>query len=220
MFYLDGVSWNSPVWYLVVLFWARLFYQLLSRKNIFIIITIGFMSLLCYYSVLSSLPLGLNILPNAVIFLGIGLLLSKTEFSNKLCWLAIPLLAISLIGGILNGRISMYGNDFGNYILALPVGISGVLGIFLIAKPLFKPNKVYDYLQKTGKISLNIMCTHYFILRFFSILSKYFFNGYDIWNSESFIKAIVITAVIIVVELESLKMLKKLNIPSSNIMRI
>lgn len=67
---------------------------------------------------------------------------------------------------------------------------------------------------------MNIMCTHYFILRVFSFVSKRIFSGYDIWHADGFLKAILVTTAILVIEILIVKILKALKISNSYIMRV
>lgn len=221
MFFFDGVSWNSPVWFLVVLFWTRIFYQILSSRRCVQVAIMCFMAFCSYYGIFSSLPIGLNILPNAIIFFGIGKLLSQIELSRIQCFLAIPMIIASIFGSQLNNRISMYGNYFGNYIVALLVGISGVVGIFLIIKLMDRQVKGFGFLQKIGRgHSMNVMCTHYFVLRFFQALSTRLLGGYDVWHADGFLRAIIVTAIVFGVEFFMVKFLRSMNISNSHIMRV
>ena len=218
--FIDGVSWNSPVWFFVLLFWSRIFYQILSNKKQIVIPVMCLMAFCSYYGIFYGLPMGIDILPNAIIFFGIGKLLSETEISKAQHFLAIPMLVVSIVGSQLNDRISMYGNYFGNYIIAMIIGISGVVGIFLIIKLITRPIRIFDFLQKIGGYSMNVMCTHYFLLRFLRYLSVSFFNGYDIWHSAGFFKAVVVTTIIFVTEILLVRLFKRLNISDSHIMRV
>lgn len=220
LFFWDWVSWNSPVWFLVVLFWTRAFYQLLSDKKWIIISAMCFMAVACYCGIFNKLPFGLFILPNAVIFFGIGKLVSQIEIKKWYYALAIPMLLVSIVGSQINGRISMYGNHLGLYQIALVVGICGVLGMFLIAKFFAKPGKVTTALSKIGGYSMNVMCTHYFILRIMQSLSVRFANGYDLWKDQGLLKAIIVTIVVFVLEFLFVKLLKTLKITNSHIMRV
>ena len=220
LFYFDLVSWNSPVWFLVVLFWTRLVYQLLSNKKFVLISTLFVMAGCSYYGVFNSLPMGLNTLPNAIIYFGIGKLLSEMKIEKWHYALIAPMVAVSIAGSQINDRISMYGNYFGIYPVSLLVGICGVIGIFLMAKLFAKSGKVCDILANTGQYSMNVMCNHYFILRIMQFFSVRFFNGYDVWKAEGLLKAIVITAAVFAVEHFIIKLLHFLRIPNSYIMRV
>lgn len=220
MLFFDGVSWNSPVWFLVVLFWIRIFYQLISTKKFVIISIMSLMLIGSYYSVFSTLPFGFDIVPNAIIFFGIGILLRDIKIPQKIHFLFIPLLIMSMLGSQLNDRISVYGNYYGQYIIAILTGICACVGMFLLIKYLTKPTKFFSILKTAGGHSMNIMCTHYFILRFFSELSIKFFGGYDVWHAEGLIKAIFMTGIIFIVEILIVNFLKKLKVPDSHIMRL
>ena len=45
---------------------------------------------------------------------------------------------------------------------------------------------------------MTILCTHYFLLRIFGIVSQ-FLVGYDLWRYTSTIKSLIVTLVVIVV---------------------
>lgn len=152
LFYLDKVSWNSPVWFLFVLFWTKIFYQLLYVKKYMVVPIICLMVFCSYYGISSGIPLGVDILPNAIIFFGIGILLRDIKIQKYSHLLFIPLLIINVVGSLLNDRISVYGNYYGQYILALITGICGVLGIFMLIRLIARPNKFFNAIEKMGGV--------------------------------------------------------------------
>lgn len=97
------------------------------------------------------------------------------------------------------------------------------LASIFVSGPVYSMFSVYTVINKVrpqavASLIMSILSTAtVFILLKISIK---LFNGYDIWKSEGFIKAVLLTIVIIVLEIAVVKFLKKLKVPSSNIMRI
>lgn len=79
--------------------------------------------------------------------------------------------------------------------------------------------KLFRRLENIGCLSLNIMCTHYFILRPVSAATLKLFN-YDVWHCENLFKAIVMCLFILFAELGFVKLLKKMNIPNTYIFKV
>ena len=226
LFYIGGsVSWNSPVWFLVVLFWLKLLGQAAGEHPAVqtALLAAGF--LFGYTDFLGGLPFGLPILPTAAVFFFLGRLLEKKPrlqavWSNVPVWIKmIGILALVGIGcwaGLRNGRISVYGVFYGYYPFALVSGVSGVLGLWLFAGLAYERGLRVRLLEYWGRYTMNVMCTHYFILRVLSIWSLCVAD-WDLWHSEGTGKAILCTAVVFGLEYLVIETLKYFKTSSTNI---
>ena len=117
----------------------------------------------------------------------------------------------------MNDRISVYGNYYGNYIVAIAGGICGVVGSYSIVKNIYKKRK-FIYLEKLGKCSFNIMCSHYFVLGILRSVSNYLFE-FDIWKAVSTTKAVAVTAAILVLEWLIECIMKRYKVPDTCLWR-
>lgn len=224
LFYIGGsVSWNSPVWFLVVLFWLKLLGQAAAAHGTlqWALIPVGMA--LGYLNVLGNMPFGISILPTALVFFLMGMILrdsmERHPKRDSSVWLIVCMVCVLLGGSVLfgveNSRISVYGVYYGRYFLAIPAGISGVLGLWLIHKLAYTLGMHIRSLEYWGRYTLNVMCTHYFMLRGLSAWSVHYMNGYDLWHSEGFWKAVPCTAMVFVLEYLAIETLKRLNCSST-----
>ncbi|MBC1573185.1 acyltransferase family protein [Listeria booriae] len=181
-FYLDGVGWNSPLWFLVVLFFIEIIYIVIDKlkwNNIFFI----FVCFLLGYGfsiTRMEFPFGLNIVLYGIVFYYLGHIGRATNIGDK--WrlskvktvsVLVALVLINIIFGLfLNSRVSVYHNQLGNYFWFYIAAISGSLVLFL----LFKSTKRIKFLSFLGVNSVVIMCTHYFF-KYTFILADRFFGG-------------------------------------------
>jgi len=227
LFYIGGsVSWNSPVWFLVVLFWLKLLGQTAGEHPAVHGALIAAGLFLGYTDMLAGLPFGLPILPTAAVFFFWGRLLYSSPrlqaaWDNVPSWTkAVGILIVLGMGlrmGMLNGRISVYGVFYGYYPFALISGVCGVLGLWLLHRLAYDLGIRNRGLEYWGRYTLDVMSTHYFILRSLSGWSMHYMNGYDLWYSEGLWKAVLCTAMILVLEYLTIKTLKRFNCPSTYI---
>ena len=226
LLYIGGsVSWNSPVWFLVVLFWLKLLGQAAAAHGTlqWALIPVGLA--LGYLNVLGNMPFGISILPTALVFFLMGMILrdsmERRPKRDNNVWLIVCMVCILLSGSVLfgleNSRISVYGVYYGRYFLAIPAGISGVLGLWLIHKLAYTLGMRIHGLEYWGRYTLNVMSTHYFILRSLSGWSQSGMGGSDLWHSEGFKKAVLCTAAVFAVEYLAIETLKRLNCSSTYI---
>lgn len=227
LFYIGGsVSWNSPVWFLVVLFWLKLLGQAAGEHPV---VQTGLLAaglFLGYTDFLGGLAFGLPILPTAAVFFFMGRLMRRGS-KLQAFWAAAPfwtkiigvlaLLGVGFWVGLWNGRISVYGVFYGYYPFALVSGVSGVLGLWLLHKLAYDLGIRNHGLEYWGRYTLNVMATHYFILRGLSGWSQRCMGGSDLWHSEGFEKAALCTAAVFVAEYLTIEALKRLNCPRTHI---
>lgn len=199
LFYYNGVlTWNRPIWFLLVLFEATVLTHLLERFTV------------CYYlSVVVSIVIGcllqgtnysfgLSILPVAYSWIGIGYLSNKAlkkvfnayGKSQYIIFAASAVLNVCF-SYVLNTRISMVGSYYGNYIYAFIAGFFGIVMYWYISKWIHSNIAI----ERFGKHGVLLITTQYIIFRFLSELTVYLFD-YDIWNEKSLLKALIITVIV------------------------
>ncbi|MBC1233402.1 acyltransferase family protein [Listeria booriae] len=183
-FYLDGsVGWNSPIWFLIVLFLIEISYFLIDRikgyNSMFIVLcfVIGYV----FSNTRMEFPLGLNIVFYGLVFYYIGQVLNVNNilgwlFVNKFRVMATLVLCIGLnvlFGFVLNSRVSIYHNELGNYLWFYIAAISACLALFI----LFKGSPSYRILTFIGTNSIVIMSTHYFFKYGFDVADSFVTYG-------------------------------------------
>ena len=169
----DGMSFNSPLWFLPCLFVAELlFFCVLSiSKNFYFRCAIVCAFAIIGYSVKwMNLPWSIDIALVVQVFLLFGYIIKKINFSRKYLIIFVPiLLFINDINGIdISHRL--YGNIFCCYI----GGIVGTLSILIISNILCDYMKmVMTWLAYLGKQSMAILMWHGWLLKIISMTMGY-----------------------------------------------
>lgn len=178
LFYINGkVCWNTPIWFLIVLFITNIVFDFIKRVRI-LNLTLTVLLLGLVGVMLNSqqivLPFGLNIVCISITFYYLGYLSKKkyssfqnVKFSNFLL-VIIGCLHIA-IGIFLNDRVDMYKLVYGNYILFYMTSILGIIFWIRLAQ-LIAYNKMLNYV---GQATLTILGTHYFVFSFLTIIKRY-----------------------------------------------
>lgn len=194
-FFLDGsVGWNSPLWFLISLFFIEVIYFKLDGLKInkwFIFVPIVILGYLLADTG-AKYPLGLHILPNGILFFHFGNISRNKDIvakmNQKMIFTLGGLLLTNIVFSImLNQRVSLYHNDLGNYIYFYLSAIAGVL--FLVMTMSKMP--VIKVLKYLGDNTLLILASHYFILYGYRVIDKLMFESTLL--SESLIKSILLT---------------------------
>lgn len=199
LFYINGeLTWNRPIWFLLVLFEATLITHLIERWSFLYIVSIGLCTLYGYFLQNTNYSFGLSILPVAYSWIGIGYISKKylsrlfdIEKKYQLLIIMIAAAANYCCTYRLNTRISVLGSYYGNYIFAFIAGYFGIIMYWFIAK-LIARNSM---LETLGKHGVAMLSTQYLILKILQKISTASF-GYDIWREVSLMKAIPVTAAI------------------------
>jgi acyltransferase len=222
LLFIEKVSWNAPIWFLVVLFFLRVLGEVVLSTNTKLCDRVKYICSLLIAFILGYICvfprfLGFDIVPTVFIFFCLGYIY-KMNNKNINIFFIIFLIGLNVYLSFINERISVYGNYYGRYVIAVIAGVCGVLACYYTAKRLYARFRL-RILEILGIYSFNIMCSHYLILRFFNYLSIQL-CGYDLWHSVSIIKAILVTVMVIVLELLLVYIMKKFRIPSTKIWRI
>lgn len=168
---------DQPTWFLISLFWCKIFTDFVKRKRVCLLfyLIIYFLSFYCNLLFIGNACM-------AFPFYYVGFLIKDTNYSNRKVMsnvvLSIMLLTISLILTNLNGRVSMLLRIFGqypNYISFWLFYFNGFVGSFgiLYFSMLFNRNQI---VKKTATSLITILCAQYLF-----VLTFKHFNGW--WNS-------------------------------------
>ena len=177
LFFWNGtVGWNSPLWFLVVLFFVEIGYMVLYHYADWFkvnLVMIG-MTFIAYFIQSKSMvfPFGWHIVPVGFIFYHLGVCFKKYNTLGGGCSaikipILIGLLAVNIIfSHVLNIRISVYHYMYGHFMYFLISAISGILFYAIIAMIL---DHQYIF-ELIGKNTLFILATQYMLFQFFSYI--------------------------------------------------
>ena len=164
--YALGVFANVGVlWFLLALFWCRLFFNLFYSVtervyvNRIIMVTVALLAtLLCQYTYLPfSLLQGLS----AMLFYYVGFAVRKTNIvEKKLPFYLVLLMGMIWIYCIIYGNLDMAFCSYNFFILNVLGAISGCYFIYLISNHIDKKWKGLNLLSLFGQLSLVVFCFH------------------------------------------------------------
>lgn len=177
--FLDGtVGWNSPLWFLIVLFLCEIIYygiySHLQNNNINVVI--GLLAIIGFEIQQGgiTLPLGLHIVPMSMTFFHIGVVFKKYDMIDKItnnklkeCFIIVCSFIFNMFCGcVMNTRISMYHQEYGNILYFYIAAISGIILYSTIAL-IISRNTIIELL---GRNSLIILSTQYIFFRGYMVL--------------------------------------------------
>ncbi len=197
------LTWNSPLWFLLVLYFVEIIFAVLDRLNNktnfkFIVLFVSVVLFFIFGEMM--LTFKLNLVPLAMIFYSMGNIM-RTSLEKKPLnlkhWQKVVMLVILLcvsfvFSAVLNVRIKYTHAIFGNIAHFLIAATAAILFYYIIFKNVntLGSSKMLIYL---GNNSLFIMCTQYWVFRVCDIATKRLFD-YIIWHRRDTIKAILFTA--------------------------
>lgn len=200
--YKGLLTWNSPLWFLLVLYMVDILFVLLdkiSEKPYFklIIMAVSLVAFLLIGDI--RLTLKLNLIPLAMIYYCMGnVMRSSVEnrgfFLKK--WQKIPLSLLLLVtgfvlGAVLNVRVKYTHAIWGNYFYLFIGAICSILFYYILFRNVdcLGNSKVLRFL---GQNSLIIMCSQYWVFRVCDIVTKHLFS-YILWFRRDTLKAVLFT---------------------------
>lgn len=203
LFGLEGTwSWNSPVWFLFILFITENIFYVISRTGKFVR---GGVALLCiilgYMFNRHVFTATLHVLPTSVLMMILGKAIRKYNLADKFSGKSVGtqyifvavMLLLNVVGAYFNTRVSVYHSEYGNYLLAVTVSVLGILaygGLALI----IKSNGIIEYF---GRNSLLLVCVQYYIFKLYQIILSVLFK-IDVWYYRSTLKAVILTIVTLI----------------------
>lgn len=175
-FYDGKIPYNSPCWFFIVLFEAKVILKLLPIGNK----PVWFKAISCFsffvvgyllYKTKLFIPFGLDRCIVVLGFMVFGMLLKDVYWKyreNKKAFILallcmIPIWFIS--GIVLNGKVSMYGFNFSkHYWMFVAAGISGTIAFLIVVILL---TRIHQYFLFWGQNTVFIVCSHYIFVTLF-----------------------------------------------------
>ncbi len=227
------LCWNSPIWFLLVLYFTDVLYALIMKLNDSIYCKLSVLVLSVVAMVLFSryqLILKLNLIPYAMVFFTFGNIVKELQDTQPLKRLAAikPLYKILfatplfvagyVIGAYLNERIVYTKAVYGNIALCLTAAFCSIIFYYILFKNVdfIANSKLLVYL---GKNSLIIMAMQYLVLRPADFVSKKYFH-YHLWDKHNTLKAILLTVAVIAIICGINELLKHLSKKSKALYKI
>lgn len=166
----NQLIFNSPKWFLLVLFWVQLISCFLFKTNVKVqhvcIIMLAFLG----YFFRKRLIMGIGLSFVAVIFFYMGYIIEKKKifkiiqsFNNKvvLGLISVILLALVFVVSGYNGMVSIQNMQYGNYFIFFINAMLGSLAIICMGC-VFEHSKILAFY---GKNTMLIFLTHYYLVR-------------------------------------------------------
>ncbi|MBC1334710.1 acyltransferase family protein [Listeria booriae] len=193
-FFLQGdVGFNTPLWFLVVLFSVEIVFYLCTRyikKGQWLVIAILFVAaFLLSRNEGVRVIFGLQILPVSVLFYYVGFQWKVWQILERKSWNHWYIILLGVIAYLctvfyLNAGqvVGFRSNNVGNFFIFVVGALLGIFIFCLICKKIGK-SKIWELF---GRNSLIIMGTHYFFLIFFANVWKFstqetLSSAYPIW---------------------------------------
>ncbi len=184
---VDGkLLWNSPIWFLLVLYIADILYMLLCKISNKLYFKLIVFAVSCTLFVLFGdimLTAKLNLVPYALMFYALGNIIKTLELQEKLEFNLITkiivcvVLGVSgyLLGSVFNIRIVYTLAQFGNIAFSIISAVANVLFLYILFKNVkfIADSKLLSYL---GENSLIIMISQYPVLWGLNALSLLIFK--------------------------------------------
>lgn len=171
LFWASAVDYQGQpalgaLWFLVVMFWAKLYYQIVrllfpSKYNFMIYLLAA-----AFAKMVSShiwLPQSFDLVPVAALFLLVGAALRKCEK----CWetYEIPLSVCCFVFWIFQLQRGIYieigTRSYPEFILCILEAVCGSICIFTLSKAFEEEKRYTSLLQKIGQHTLLILCVHH-----------------------------------------------------------
>ena len=208
MLLLNGqVCWNSPIWFLWILFITQILYAFLKKYLPYCNGICSVISGICWYLFAETKCfLMLHLLPVSMFFYCFGNLYrsfseKKEGRDQKLRPSEIPMIVLMLLssvvfGPLLNGRISFTGAFFGNISYCIIAGVCGVLFYVTVFRKY--PQIATKSMVYMGKNSLPIMAMQYYLFYAYDMVSSRWLH-LSIWHGRNTGKALIVAVLSIVI---------------------
>lgn len=186
---------NGTFWFVIVLFISEVIlffiikYLNNDKKIALCLIIFSILGYLYYRYIGIKLPWNMDAALVAVVFVGLGYLSKKYININSIKYKQILLLFIlNLIIGMLNKKIDMFSNQYGNYLLFYLAAISG---IFMNVGIIIKINNIINIkiLEYIGKNSFVFLALHQYFI--YSELEKILNNVISISYGNHIIRLLI-----------------------------
>ena len=179
-FYVTGrCAYNDPIWFFICLFQVLCLWKLFRLKNAglstLLAVTLGCFIcsfLMSFLNIKWFSLFGVNKAVLGLGFLCVGNILERLGYGyNNRMSLMLGLISLPLwllFGVVLNGKVSMYGADYGNFVCFILSGIFGSFSIFCLSKMVDK----WKFPLSISKWTTIIVCSHYVLVSMFHFFAK------------------------------------------------
>ena len=218
MFIVEGeLCWNTPIWFLIVLFFVEIIFATLDNirikiRNILFVLLVaaislvlaGFIGSYCMIFKITLIPIGLLYYCVGYVVRNVPIYITN---SKKVVILFFAVIINIIFGVILNPRISVAHFYYGNLIYCLFGGVSGIIIYLIVSKYLCaKFHIINKFISRIGAHSMIIMCSQYYFFRIYNIIARQ-----DIWHQRNTLKALILSVITIVFIEFFVFLIKKLN---------
>lgn len=179
LFFIDGsVGWNSPIWFLLVLYLVEIAYSFIDsiKVNKNLILIISFFAGYVIYMMGIVLPLGIHIVLWMLPFYHIGFLFRKSDIINRVrkkqsvFFGLLFVLANIIITTFTSKEVpEIYHSILNNYFLYYINAVIMIIGLCL----LFKYFRKINILETFSRNALFILETHYFMYYGFLVIDRF-----------------------------------------------
>ena len=166
---------NIPLWFLLCLFLLEVIYYFLFRplaplQRLLLIILFGTVGFLNAHFNPHILPFSLGTMLIGFIFYGIGSEQKQLFISDKL--IALLAFGIVTVAALINDRVYLYRNQYGNIMFFLLAAISGIYMIKVLCENLskhFGRNKYVEYISKNTLSICGLHLMNYTLIKGFTV---------------------------------------------------
>lgn len=220
--FLNGdVGWNSPLWFLVCLFWSNiLMYVIVRCSDILQVILWVVLMMSWYYFGITKmmLPFGLHIVPVVTLFEMLGYWGKRCNLAdtvkkfvhNKkygyvyLCACMAAAFMLTVVAGVVNNTlVSVYRVEYDSYPETFVAAVSGIIFVWsvsVLCVELSAEYKICSGIKRLmilyGQNTMIIMCTQYFAFAVIKYVSLYFAH-IDLWGYTGTLKALIVSLVVL-----------------------
>lgn len=195
----------APLWFLISLFWANLFFYVLKRwlKDFAVIIVIALLAILGYFleSHEIKLPLFLNVTFFGLPYYVLGYYIKRFGWleHKAIRWLGVLqfFVVAVIIVSVARDYTEIHNFTLGSFMIyRFLVPFVSILSLFWLCKCI--PNRI-PVVTLIGRYSIIALGTHMFIISFFYVIPRSLFGEENeaMWRSCTFVVVIALELVII-----------------------
>ena len=164
-FWFTGGYTIGPIWFLIALFWGRLFFTAVlhyfSRWHLPICLLLSILAVQCALRI--NVPLGILYGISSLVFLSIGYQIKQSGVT-----VAFLLLCVIIWPFSMNYPLDMAGFLYDNYFLNVIGAIGGTACCFFLST-IAANIKIINKFEFFGRYSLHVLCWHYLIMNVFPV---------------------------------------------------
>lgn len=207
LLFYGETSWNTPIWFLIVLFSVYIIYFLVDKLNnkqknlcITVFLLLGY---LCYKNNI-VLIMGLQVSFIGVFLFNIGTAIKEFDIStikNKEIIIVVLFSITLLFSVVLGNDVDMVKNIYGNFLYFIITSITGSLMIIIISTKI-QNNNILEFF---GKNTMVIMGLHFFIILGLNKVINIILGINILTSNKNDILSIIITIIILIIFIPIIK---------------